>query len=126
MLHRNGRAVLTASLLADRREQVVAQLCSARPSAPAPVTPLFPDKHFAARSAKRRPAALVLGLERTRLSLRLTHEQDWRLRVAAASVRQSCQAFLVDALDRHVARIVRDPPPGTLGALLASTPAPNG
>lgn len=130
MLNRNGRAILTASLVADRREHVIDRLFSVPPSDAephAPASSLFPAKRTVSPMPKRRPASLAPGHEpRTRMTLRLTQEQLWRLRLAAAYVRQSCQVFLVDALDRHIARLARDPSHGTLGALLGGAPAPHG
>ena len=130
MLHRNVRASLTAALVADRRERVIDALFAvprrcAEP--PAPARSLFPGKSAAVAPPKRRPAALAPDHPpRARLSLRLTQEQLWRLRLAAALVRQSCQAFLVDALDRHMARLAREPSHGALGALIGGAPASNG
>ena len=131
MMHRNGRAALTASLVADRREQLVDRLVAALPAAagtPTPTVALFPTKRAASMTPKVRPAALApLAHDepRPRLSLRLTQDQLWRLRLAAAYLRQSCQAFLADALDRQIARLAADPAHRPLEALL-EMPAGNG
>jgi hypothetical protein len=130
MLNRNGRAILTAALVADRRAPVIDRLFAARSAdgaIAAPAPPLFPRKCAAAHAAHRRAAPLVpMQGRRPRLSVRLTQEQLWRTRLAAAFMRQSCQAFLADALDRHVAAVACDPAHGALGALLDGAPAANG
>ena len=118
MLNRNGRATLTASLVADRRGPALDAILAAE-SAP---TILFPAKHAAAPT--RRVATLTPAHEtQARLSVRLSREQLWRTRLAAAFVRQSCQALLADALDGHLARLARDP---ALGMLLEGPAGPNG
>jgi len=130
MINQNGRATLTAALVADRRAHLVDRLFSPQPAVaePPPAISLFPAKCSGALAPKRRPAALAAlpGQEpRSRLSLRVSQDQLWRLRLAAAYLRQSCQAFVADALDRQIARLAADPAHASLCALLG-TPMRNG
>ena len=77
-------------------------------------SPLFLVK--AASGAPARFAILPLASGEPRegvpafakFSLRLTAERRARMKEAAARVGQSCQAFLVDALDAHIERVPRD------------------
>jgi hypothetical protein len=76
-------------------------------------TPPVPGRSPFEASAGRRPRPHRRGSSESRqavrLSLRLTSERGWKMRLVAAYFRQSCQAFLVDALDQHIDRLARDP-----------------
>ena len=131
MMHRNGRAALTATLVADRRAQLVDRLVTETPAAAAasaPTIALFPTKRAAPDVPKAGRAALAALPDRAprpRMSLRLTQNQLWRMRLAAAYLRQSCQDFAAGALDRQIARLASDPAHASLAALLEA-PAGNG
>lgn len=127
MLHANGRARLSAALVTHRGDAIDRLFLAQPPAAdpPPPDSPLFPTKQMAAPTHLRAASLAPRAAPRTRVSLRLDPEQLWRLRLAAAYLRQSCQAFLADAFDRHVARLAGDPAHPVLGALLGAR-VPNG
>ncbi len=118
-MYGNARASLSAALVAHRGDMIDRLLRTRAPDAAlAPAVPLFAPKPAPPPPAVRPP--------RARLAVRLSHEQLWRLRLAAAYLRQSCQAFLADAAERHVSRIAADPAHAPLGALLAERSGGNG
>ena len=113
MFNRPRRAILSATLLRPpRRAAAGLQAGVDRGSS---VVPLFCAKPAA--SAEHRPrvgwprhaAALSARAETRKLSLRITPERRWRMKLAAAFLRQSCQALVVDAIDRHIERLMHDP-----------------
>jgi len=134
MLQSNERASLTAGLLETRRTAVIDRLLAGRspePAAAPPAEALFRVKPASvampARRAERGPPASSIAPPATRLTVRLSPDQRWRLRLAATYFRQTCQTFLVEAIDRHIARLVRDPAHRGFGALITGgAPAVNG
>lgn len=130
-------ASLTAALLRlrlVRGAQIVADMDSgcATGSGGVPKTPLFLAKESAAGAVPWQPAPARLPVgrvraapprprswsHRSRLPLRFTSEQRMRVQLAAGFLRQSCQAFVNDAIDRYVADLLRDPANALLRAML--------
>jgi hypothetical protein len=76
----------------------------------------------ATRPAPRAPGKAALRpyswSHRGRLPLRFTREQRIRVQIAAGFLRQSCQAFVDDAVDHYVAALLRDPANPLLRAML--------
>ncbi|MGH7087358.1 MAG: hypothetical protein ACREFQ_00480 [Stellaceae bacterium] len=116
------QARLAPSLLSPRGWLAAETLCLAREphllgfdEAPraepqSPLAPLFCTKRIDASSvaisypmhAPPPPAHAY------RFSLRLTAARRARMKTAAKRLRQSCQAFLTDALEAHLERIAQD------------------
>lgn len=94
-------------------------------SAPPPL-PLFCIKSAAApASAVEYRKSTRPGRDyRFRFSLRLNADRRMKMKVVASFLRQSCQAFLTDALDAHIERVARQPDNGSLLSELQAVAAP--
>jgi hypothetical protein len=111
LLHRDGllqvvNLTALAHVPARERDDDAAEAAAS----PRPVRTLF-EATSAAIAGKRGPhrGASPESERPVRLSLSLSSERGWKMRLVAAYFRQSCQAFMVEALDQHIARLARDP-----------------
>jgi len=95
---------------------------SVAPSSVAGATTSFNVLPLAARATGGKPPR---GPGLAKFSLRLSEERRAAMKQTAAHLGQSCQSFLLDALNAHIARVSRGPGGETLRLVRFETTRPS-